>query len=471
MLNVMTCMKQGEKTDSILERYVHLSTPREGISMKSERSFREKQWYTLLLGAVPIGVIVGLAALAFVTCMRFGTFVLWTMLARSLGITHATENPWFILSVTSIGGLLVGLCTALFRAGGEVHLLQELQQEGRIAYRKVPGTLLTALVSLVFGASVGPEGPLLDLGAGIGSFLADRLQLAVEQARVLTYTAASAVFGAFFDSPFGSAFLALELPHAQKRRFYRLLFPGIVASIMTYGLFLLLAGGTLGSEFTFPPYPGFRFLYLLYAIPLGVVGAGAGILFIYLFRELHYLMHPLEHHPVLRGIIGGVAFGLIAMHFPLVLFSGEQQLETLLHLGLHLGVFTLLLLGLLKMVVTCLCLNTGFFGGRIFPSFFAGGALGMAISLLFPTIPLVVCMLCVLSALAVSIMKIPVSMALIVSALIQPGLAPVISIAIMVSYLLTVNIPLLPTQEEQQRSLLLTLIARVHPRPQMAAED
>jgi hypothetical protein len=36
---------------------------------------------------------------------------------------------------------------------------------------------------------------------------------------------------------------------------------------------------------------------------------------------------------------------------------------------------------------------------------------------------------------------------------------------------LTVNIPLLPTQEEQQRSLLLTLIARVHPRPQMAAED
>lgn len=174
---------------------------------------------------------------------------------------------------------------------------------------------------------------------------------------------------------------------------------------------------------------------------------------------------------MLRGIIGGVAFGLIAMHFPLILFSGEQQLETLLHTGLHLGIFSLLLLGLLKIVVTCLCLNTGFFGGRIFPSFFAGGAIGMAIYLLFPTIPLVICMLCVLSALAVSIMKIPVSMTLIVGALIQPGLAPVISIAIIVSFLLTVNIPLLPTREEQQHSLLLTLVARMRPQPELAAED
>ena len=471
MLRVMICMKRGRTSDCILERDIHLSAPQEGTPMKNERFFREKQWYTLLLGAVPVGIIVGLAALAFLTCVRFGTFGLWTMLAGTLGIAHATENPWFILSVTSIGGLLVGFCAAFFRAGGEVHLLQELQQEGRIAFRKVPGTLFTALISLVFGASVGPEGPLLDLGAGIGSFLADRFRLAVEQARVLTYMAGSAVFGAFFDSPCGSAFLALELPHAQNRRFYHLLFPGIVASIMTYGLFLLLAGGTLGSEFTFPPYQGFRFLYLLYAIPLGVVGASAGVLFIYLFRELHYLMLPLEHHPVLRGVIGGVVLGLIAMHFPLVLFSGEQQLETLLQTGLHLGFSTLLLLGLLKMVVTCLCLNTGFFGGRIFPSFFAGGALGMAVYLLFPAIPLVVCMLCVLSALAVSIMKIPISMTLIVGALIQPGLAPVIAIAIMVSYLLIVNLPLLPIQEEQQRSFLLTLIARVHPRPQMAVED
>lgn len=439
--------------------------------MKNERFFREKRWYMLLLGAVPVGIIVGLAALAFVTCMRLGTFGLWTMLAGAFGVTHATENPWFILGITSVGGLLVGLCTALARSRGEVHLLQELQQEGRIDFRKVPGTLLTALVSLVFGASVGPEGPLLDLGAGIGSFLAERFRLSVEQARILTYMAGSAVFGAFFDSPFGSAFLALELPHAQNTRFYRLLFPGIVASIMTYGLFLLLAGGTLGGEFTFPPYQGFRFLYLLYAIPLGVVGAGAGIVFIYLFRELHYLMIPLARRPVLRGIIGGVILGLIAMHFPLILFSGEQQLETLLKTGLHLGIVTLLLLGLLKIVVTCLCLNTGFFGGRIFPSFFAGGALGMAIYLLFPAIPLVVCMLCVLSALAVSIMKIPVSMTLIVGALIQPGLAPIIAIAIIVSFLLTVNIPLLPTREEQQHSLLLALFARVRPQPEMAAEE
>ncbi|MGH2480025.1 MAG: hypothetical protein ACRDHW_10260, partial [Ktedonobacteraceae bacterium] len=93
-----------------------------------------------------------------------------------------------------------------------------------------------------------------------------------------------------------------------------------------------------------------------------------------------------------------------------------------------------------------------------------------AVYLLFPAIPLVVCMLCVLSALAVSIMKIPVSMVLIVGVLIQPGLAPVISIAIMVSFLLTVNLPLLPTREEQQHSLLLAFFARLRPRPEMAGD-
>ncbi len=438
--------------------------------MDPERIFRQKSFYQLLLLAIPIGLIVGLAAFAFLTCVRFGTIALWTTLAGLLNITRATENPWFIFGVTSIGGLLVGLCTAFFRARGEVHLLQEIRQEGHIDFRKVPGTLITAFFSLAVGASVGPEASFIDLAAGIGSFLAVRFRRSAEQARALTLTALSAVFGAFFDSPFGSAFLAMELPHTQDLRFYLLIFPGIIASIMTYSLFIFLAGGTLGGEYTFPPYPGFHFVYLLYAIPLGIVGALAGLVFIYLFRELHYLMRPLEHHTVIRGVIGGVVFGLIAMHFPLTLFSGEQQLETLLKTGLRMGFFSLLLLGLMKIIATCLCINAGFVGGRIFPAFFAGGAIGMAIYLLFPAIPLAVCMLCVLSALAVSIMKIPVSMALIVSALIQPGLAPIIAIAIIISFLLTVNIPLLPTREAQQHSLVLALFARLRPQPPLATE-
>ncbi len=77
----------------MLERSVHPSAQPEGTPMKNQPFFREKQWYTLLLGTVPIGIIVGLAALAFLTCVRFGTFGLWTMLAGALDIAHATENP------------------------------------------------------------------------------------------------------------------------------------------------------------------------------------------------------------------------------------------------------------------------------------------------------------------------------------------------------------------------------------------
>jgi H+/Cl- antiporter ClcA len=432
--------------------------------------FRQTSFYRLLLLAVPIGLIVGLAVIVYFALIHLGTAGIWETLPSLIGINHARENPLYILVMTTIGGLLVGLCAHFLKSDEEVDILKEMKEEGRVDIQKVPGTLVVAFVSLVMAGSVGPEASLMDMGAGLGAFIAKRLKHAPERARVVTFTAFSAVFGGFFYPPFGSALLALELPHVQNPSYYGLLFPAIIATVMTYGLFIVFFGSTLGGGYAFPAYPGFRFVHLIYAIPLGIIGVLAGIIFIYLFRELHYLMRPLASRPVLKGVIGGLAFGLIAMKLPLTLFSGDHELQTLLKTGLQMGPGTLLLLGLAKIVTTCVCLSTGFIGGRIFPTFFVGGAIGMAVYLLFPVMPLTVCILCVMAAMAACVLKAPISIVLLVTALIQPGLAPVMSIAVIVSFVLTADMPLMPESQAEQRSLLLSLFSRQVPSP-VGSED
>jgi H+/Cl- antiporter ClcA len=91
-------------------------------------------------------------------------------------------------------------------------------------------------------------------------------------------------------------------------------------------------------------------------------------------------------------------------------------------------------------------LATGFKGGYIFPTLFAGAALGMATHLIFPQIPEAVAVAATLGGAMVATLKAPIFSALFVMTLVQHETSPVIAIAVIVGALATARISMTSSQ-------------------------
>jgi H+/Cl- antiporter ClcA len=100
----------------------------------------------------------------------------------------------------------------------------------------------------------------------------------------------------------------------------------------------------------------------------------------------------------------------------------------------------LIVLALVKLFVTTLCLATGWKGGYIFPTLFAGAALGMAAHLIFPAVPEAVAVAATLAGAMVATLKAPIFSAVFVMVLVQHETAPVVAIAVIVGLLATARI-------------------------------
>ena len=133
---------------------------------------------------------------------------------------------------------------------------------------------------------------------------------------------------------------------------------------------------------------------------------------------------------------------------PITLFSGEMETQELITKGAGMGVMVLLTLALVKVFITSLCLTTGWKGGYIFPTMFAGAALGMAVHNLFPSIPLAVAASATMAGAMVAVMKAPIFSALFAMLIFQKEEGPVIAIATVFSFMATMSFSILPKTQK-----------------------
>jgi H+/Cl- antiporter ClcA len=161
---------------------------------------------------------------------------------------------------------------------------------------------------------------------------------------------------------------------------------------------------------------------------------------------LKKILKPLETHFVIRAALGGL--GLSGAFLPITLFSGEIETQELITNGAEMGVVVLLTLALVKVFITSLCLTTGWKGGYIFPTMFAGAALGMAVHNLFPSIPLAVAASATMAGAMVAVMKAPIFSALFAMLIFQKEEGPVIAIATVFSFMATMSFSILPKTQK-----------------------
>jgi H+/Cl- antiporter ClcA len=393
--------------------------------------------YLKLMGLVAVlGIISAVLTFIFMALVHLGTSLIWEEAALALGL----DTRLFTILVCTVGGLVVGLLVKFFgdHSGIFAEIMVEFGKTGRFNYRHAPGIVLTAFVSLISGASLGPEAPLADASGGIGTWVADRMKLDERETRTLGFSGLSGMLASFITSPFAGALLGLESARgdeARQRTYFWALLPSLLASAVATVVFVWLSGTFFETIYSFPEYTP-RLRDLLYAMPLGLMGGLVGASFMVTLRQLQRLARPLNSRLVLRGAIGGLGMGLIGALLPLTLFSGEEQTSELISSAAEIGGLMLIVLGLAKLLATCLLLATGWKGGYIFPIMFASVAVGLAANLVFPQIPVAVAVAATMAGALVASLRAPLFAALFTLALVQIETSPVVAVAVVASALL-----------------------------------
>jgi len=369
----------------------------------------------MLVGyAAALGVFGALAGLVCLETIKFGER--WG--------TYSSPGwfggHWWWVAVTAAAGVAVGLLRRLTRLPEAVPGLFEDLRAQHVDPGLVWRTVAVSAVSLIGGASVGPEKVLASLGGGAGGRMARRRGLCKEDSQVNTLAGIAGIFGGLFSSPLIVVMLILEVVRPGGQRFSKTLVTDIVAASVSFGIYFAIAGAVFVGAYQVPRYP-FADWQLLAGIPLGLFGGIVTILAAGFTVLASRLFGRLNVPAIARSTLGGAMFGIVGVALPLTMYSGAQQLGSVLKGASTLGLGLCVAILIAKMVTCAISQGSGFVGGPIFPSLFIGGTAGVIVHQAIPGVPLGLAFSCLLTAVLGSLAAAPFAMVLMAAFVTRVG--------------------------------------------------
>jgi CIC family chloride channel protein len=345
---------------------------------------------------VLIGLIAGLGSAVFHLLCQVGSHFLMDQLAgyrppapagegHLFSPTQTPFNRWMLLFLPALGGIVSGWLVYTFAPEAEGHgtdaAIDAYHNKGGFIRGRIPilKTIASA-VTLTSGGSGGREGPIAQIGAGFGSFLATRLKLSDRQRRIMLAAGMGAGVGSIFRAPLAGALFAAEVLYRDPEFESEVIIPAGISSVVAYCVFCLCFGW--GSLFDTHDYLFRNPLELGPYTVLAFVLAGAGFLYVKAFYGVQHIAHSITKIPNhIKPAIGGLLTGAVGFFFPQTLSFGYGFAQ--LALDNQLPTLFLLTLGFGKILTTAFSIGSGGSGGVFGPSVVIGGALGGAVGRIF----------------------------------------------------------------------------------------
>ncbi len=335
-----------------------------------------------------VGVVSGLGACLFFFLLEWTKFWLFEYLAGYQLAKPAGENlvllesytdfrPWILCLLPVVGGLLSGILVYTWAPEAEGHgtdaLIDAFHNKGGIVRTQVPYIkALASVITLGAGGSAGREGPIAQIGAGFGSWLAQTLHLNVRERRLLLLAGCAGGLGAIFRAPLGGALTAVEVLYREDFETEGIILC-IVSSVVANSIFTTIFGHE--AIFEIPPIQFVHPLELLFYGVLGLVCVPFGYLYVTSFYGLRdHVFRRLPLKRLLIPALGGLGVGLIGLWRPEVMSGGYGVIQQALNAQLPIKL--MLTLAVLKIIATSFTISSGGSGGVFGPSLFIGAMLG-----------------------------------------------------------------------------------------------
>ena len=340
-------------------------------------SLKRTTYAYMVVVAVLIGVAGGYSAVGFRYLIEAFHWVAWGSTHYSAALVQGF--PWYwVVGVPTVGGLVVGVIVSWFAPEAKGHGVPEVMEAvairgARIRPRVVAAKAVASSICIASGGSVGSEGPVVQMGAAVGSTIGQLLQVNTRRLRTLVGCGAAAGIAATFNAPVAGALFAVEviLGDFGVPQFSPIVVSSVVATVISRYY--------LGDSpaFAIAPYRLETPYELIVYVILGLLAAPMAIIFI---RTLSFGEEVFDRLPMpapLKTALGGLVIGLIGLYAPLAIGVGYEGIG-----GAISGNFSAMLLVALllaKIVAVSITIGSGGSGGVFAPSLFIGATLGGAV--------------------------------------------------------------------------------------------
>jgi len=357
----------------------------------------------LLALSVLVGIITGIASFILYYLTQFFTKFFLSGLDNfemprpggEIEVVHFNAHwgvlPLFILP--ALGGLIVGIVAYTVApetaGGGTGHVIDAFHRFRGFVRARVPviKTVISA-ITIGSGGSAGREGPITQIGGGIGSTIANIFKLSDKDRRILLVSGMAGGIGSVFLAPMGGAFFGIEVLY---KRDYEVeaLIPAITASIVAYTVLEIIlceiAGVPFGQIRIFKVHP-MRITspveFITYAI-LGMIAGLVGYVYIFSYQYSKKLFRSLGIPDHVKPAIGGLIVGIMGIYVHQILGTGYGFSQMVLTNCEKFTIAFLLFLAFMKIFATTLTVGSGGSGGLFAPSLVIGSFLGGAVGLFF----------------------------------------------------------------------------------------
>ena len=358
-----------------------------------EREERRVNLFTLCLLALGVGVMTGIGAVALRSLIGLIHNLMFNGVFKIAYDANILEGPsrfgnWVILSPV-LGGLVVVYLVERFAPEAKGHGVPEVMDAIYYKRGNIRGIValiksLASALSIGSGASVGREGPIIQIGSALGSSFSQAIGLSAGQKITLLSAGAGAGIAATFNTPLGGVLFAIEilLPEVSNRTFLPVVIATGAATLV--GRILLGPNPAFAvPEVFFPSASSFGVEEAIAYVALGALCGVASWAFIRLLVFMEDGFPKLPGNVYTQNIVGMTLVGLMmiglthAFGHSYVDGVGYGVIQAILDKGMT-ATSLLILLFVLKLLATTISLGSGASGGIFSPSLYLGSTLGAA---------------------------------------------------------------------------------------------
>ncbi len=376
---------------------------------------------------VVVAVIGAASVLVWLTFYETVNRLLWEN-------DFVSSNPWMFPVICLPFCLVVGLLVKYRRAPTSLDesILDSMSGDtSGIDWRTLPIAVVMPLVSLFSGAVLGPEGGIGGISSRLAMLYSEKVGIPIEQRSRLVFSTLASAFNGLVANPLFTGVLGTEMIKDPQVRSQNLPANLVGGSI---GFLIFFAAGSTGLEnyLHLTSTQALEPIDLVLVVLFGLLGLVLAIITGLFFRLAARSLGAFADRPVERALIAGVVFSVVGVVAPILLFSGETQIQTVVADPAKYGAPVLVAMAFVKLALLAVAFKSGFLGGPTFPSIFATTCVALALSLLLPGVRSDVIIGGVMAGFLVVLFKAPFMVILLTAVMLQatPELTALIVLAV-----------------------------------------